>query len=205
MRAFSVVVVSLAVTAAACAKPGQEGAATDTAAAAAAAGGEQQRPASPRDSASATIGGATVAVNYGRPSMRGRAIFGGLVPYDRVWRTGANEATGFTTSADLVIGGTTVPAGSYTLYTVPKAASAPCADGQEAPQAGELVISRMTGQWGTEYDQGQDLARVPMRGCTMSAPVEQFLISIVPAGGDAGALRLEWEGTRYTIPFTVKR
>lgn len=160
---------------------------------------------SPRDSVSATVGGTTLSVNYGRPSMRGRAVFGGLVPYDRVWRTGANEATAFTTSAPVTLGATTVPAGSYTLYSLPKAVSVDCAEGQDGPAAGELAVNRQTGQWGTQYDQSQDLARVPMHGCRLSAPVEQFAISIVPSGSDGGVIRLEWETSRYSIPFKVAR
>ncbi|HEU4565053.1 MAG TPA: DUF2911 domain-containing protein [Gemmatimonadaceae bacterium] len=170
----------------------------------AAPAGGAQRPLSPRDSARVTVGSATLAVNYGRPSMRGRAIFGQLVPYDRVWRTGANEATAFTTSRDLAFGAATVPAGSYTLYTLPKAATAPCSGEGGGSPAGELIVNKQTGQWGTEYDQGQDLARIPMQGCRLSAPVEQFEIRIVPQGSDAGVLQLAWETTRYSIPFRVK-
>lgn len=151
-------------------------------------------PASPRDSAVATIGSARIAVDYGRPSMRGRKIFGGLVPYDQVWRTGANEATGFVTSADLDIGGTTVPAGSYTLYTLPKPPGEPWL----------LIINKQTGQWGTTYTQSQDLARIPMRMSTLDAPVEQFTIALEPTGDGVGTLRMTWERTAAEVDVRVK-
>src|SRR5580704_1818688 len=104
---------------------------------------------SPRDTARATIGKAHVLVDYGRPSKRGRVIFGSLVPYGQVWRTGANAATTFVIDKDLTIGAQTVPAGTYTLYTLPSASN------------WLLIINKQTGQWGTEYDQSQDLVRIP--------------------------------------------
>jgi hypothetical protein len=160
-------------------------AAVDSTAAGAAAGADAaQPPASPRDTARGTVAGVDVMVDYGRPSKRGRTIFAadGLVPYGRVWRTGANEATTLVTSGPLTIGGTQVPAGTYTLYTVPDAS------------AWQLVINRQTGQWGTEYDQGQDLARVPMQVTTLAAPVEQFEIAV-----ENGALVLRWDTTQASV------
>lgn len=150
-----------------------------------------EQPASPRDTARATVGGARVMVDYGRPSMRGRTIMGGLVPYGRVWRTGANAATTLVTDADLRIGETAVPRGTYTLYTIP------------GEDAWTLVVNRQTGQWGTEYDEAQDLARIPMQVSRTDAPVEQFTISVVPGQGNAGELVMEWENTRASVPFTV--
>ena len=144
------------------------------------------QPASPRDTARGTVAGANVMVDYGRPSKRGRVIFAanGLVPYGQVWRTGANEATTLVTSAPLRIGETQVPAGTYTLYTVP------------GPDRWELVINKQTGQWGTEYNQGQDLARVPMQVSALSAPVEQFTIAVEPA-----ALVMRWDTVQATVPL----
>ncbi|MEJ7811893.1 MAG: DUF2911 domain-containing protein [Gemmatimonadaceae bacterium] len=167
--------------------------------------------ASPRDSAELSVGGARVSVNYGRPSMRGRTIFGGLVPYGQIWRTGANAATAFTTTRDLVMGDVNVPAGSYTLYTIVRPAASPSCDTNaevalaRAEELPLLVISRQTGQWGTEYHSEQDVARIPMMACGSSTLVERFEITLVPAGTDAGALRLSWERTRFTVPFQVKR
>jgi hypothetical protein len=124
---------------------------------------------SPRDTARATVSGASLLVDYGRPSKRGRAIYGGLVPWGQVWRTGANDATTFVTSKPIVIGGTTVPAGTYTLYTVPN---------QSGPWL--LVVNKQTKQWGTEYHQDQDLARIPLTTTSVSPAVEKFTIEVAP-------------------------
>ena len=156
-----------------------------------AAGGGQQ--SSPRDSAVATIGGARVAIDYGRPSKRGREIFGGLVPYNAVWRTGANAATGFVTSQPLKMGATTVPAGSYTLYTIPTASG------------WTLIVNKQTGQWGTDYDQARDQARIPMQVKKAAAPAEQFTIAIEPSGQTGGVLAMTWDTTRAELPFTVAK
>jgi len=151
----------------------------------------QQAPASPRDSVAATIGGASVKVNYGRPSMRGRAIFGGLVPYGTPWRTGANEATAFTTSKALRFGAVTVPAGSYTLFTLP------AQDGKW-----QLIINKQTGQWGTAYDATQDLVRIPMTVSQTPAAVEQMQITVTSAGA-GGELAVLWDRTKAVAVFTV--
>lgn len=151
----------------------------------------QQAPASPRDSVAATIGGASVKVNYGRPSMRGRAIFGGLVPYGTAWRTGANEATAFTTSKALRFGTVTVPAGNYTLFTLP------AQDGKW-----QLIINKQTGQWGTAYDAKQDLVRIPMTVSQSPAAVEQMQITVT-AAGTGGQLAVLWDRTKAMAAFTV--
>ncbi len=160
--------------------------------------GASQAIASPRDSVQANIAGASVSVNYGRPFMRGRTIFGGLVPYNQVWRTGANEATAFRATADLDVNGVRVPAGDYTLYTLPREGS--------SGQVGEwlLIINRQTGQWGTEYDRNQDLARIPMQVTRLDRPVEQFTIRVAPeAGARAGRIIMMWERTQGTVDFRV--
>ena len=146
---------------------------------------------SPTDSIQARVAGAALAVRYSRPSTRGRAIFGSVVPWNQVWRTGANEATLFETSADLVIGGTTLPAGKYTLWTIP------------ARDRWTLIINRNTGQWGTNYDAKYDFARLDMKVEPLPQPVEQFTIAIDPQGS-GGILKLEWERTRASIPFSRK-
>ena len=154
-----------------------------------------QRPgglASPRDSVVQSVAGAQLKIDYGRPSKRGRVIWGGLVPWDRWWRTGANQATHFITDKDLVVGGTTVPAGRYTLYTLPVQSG-----------AWKLIINKQTGQWGTEYNQGQDLARVDMKVEKLSPPVEQFTIKIEPQE-KGGIIRLVWDTAQASVPFTVK-
>jgi len=118
---------------------------------------------------------------------------GELVPYGKVWRTGANSATSLTTDTDLVIGGTAVPAGKYTLYTLP------------GETAWKLIINKQTGQWGTQYDEKQDLARVDMQVGKTSAPVEQFTISLDKSGADSATLKLEWESTSATVDVKEKK
>lgn len=162
------------------------------AAAAVPAVAQQKPPLSPPGQAAVTIGAATITIDYARPSMRGRKIMGELVPYDKVWRTGANAATTLKTSAALEIGGASVPAGTYTLYTLP------------GEKAWKLIINKQTGQWGTQYDQAQDLARVDLKVGATSAPVEQFTITLAGTGPSAGLLTMEWENTKLTAPFTVK-
>jgi hypothetical protein len=148
---------------------------------------------SPADSVKATVGGAQVAVMYSRPALRGRAGMGTLIPYDQVWRTGANAATRFTTSRDLVIGGAQVPAGSYTLWTLPTQSGA------------KLIINKQTGQWGTDYDAKQDLVRVDARVTRAPTPLERFTFTIEPnAAGTGGTIAYTWGETRFAVPFTVK-
>jgi hypothetical protein len=146
---------------------------------------------SPNDSVRASLGGAVLAVRYSRPSMRGRVIFGNVVPWNKVWRTGANQATIFETGADLVVAGTTVPAGKYSLWTLP------------SPGGWTLIVNKNTGQWGTDYDAQYDLARLDMKVETLKQPVEQFTIAIEPKG-KGGVLKLEWEKTRASIPLATK-
>ena len=143
-----------------------------------------QPPGSPHETITATVDGAKVSIEYGRPYMRGRKIVGGLVPYGRVWRTGADAATTLTTDAPLNIGGATVPAGKVTLYTLPSA------------QGWKLIINKQTGQWGTEYNEAQDLARVDLTVKTLTTPVDQFTIKI-----EGGLLKLSWELTELSVPI----
>ena len=147
---------------------------------------------SPRDTLRAEVAGAHLFVDYGRPRRRGREIFGRVVPWSQVWRTGANAATGLTTDADISVGGTTVPRGSYTLWTIP------------STSGGELIVNTQTGQWGTEYDSTRDLVRVPMSRESLAAPVEQFTIAIEPRQ-DGALLRLSWDTTSFTVPVRVRQ
>jgi hypothetical protein len=144
---------------------------------------------SPRDTVRATIGGAQLMVDYGRPRVRGRKIFGGVVPFGEVWRTGANAATQFTTDRPLVFGHDTLAAGSYTLWTLPTASGV------------SLIFNGQTGQWGTEYDPSHDVLRVPMERLKPPSPVEVFTISIEPAGQDEGMLVFEWAEMRWEARF----
>lgn len=145
---------------------------------------------SPPDSVRTTIAGAGVRVDYSRPGRRGRPIFGQLVPWNEVWRTGANEATHLSSDRPLRFGSVTVPAGSYTLFSIP------------APTGWQLIINKQTGQAGTEYDPAQDLARIPMRTRTLAQPVENFLIRVEPEA-NGGVLRLAWDRTEAFVSFTV--
>jgi hypothetical protein len=151
------------------------------------------RSLSVRDTVTAQIGMAQFTVDYGRPLLRGRTLLGDVIPYDRVWRTGANAATQFTTSAPIKIGGLAVPAGKYTLWTAPHTIGV------------DLIINKQTGQWGTEYNGSQDLGTVRLKSETVSTPVEEFTISIVP-GADAhhGTLVLEWGTFKWTAAIEVE-
>ena len=154
---------------------------------------QQNRP-SPADTATYSFAdGKKVTIAYSRPSAKGRKIMGELVPYGKVWRTGANEATSMTTDTDLLIGGKTVPAGKYTLYTLP------------GESAWKLIVNKQTGQWGTKYDEAQDLVRVDMQAGKTSGPVEQFTISFDKSGGDSAKLKLEWENTSATVDVKEKK
>jgi DUF2911 family protein len=134
------------------------------------------------------------------------------VPLGKVWRAGANAATSFVTTKDLVVGGYDVPAGSYTLYAIPvQTIASPCgggstssAQGGTAGQAWQLVINKQTGQWGTEYHQEQDLIRIPMKVSTLGAPLEQFEIKVTPREEGTGALSLAWETTKAEVGVRVK-
>ena len=143
---------------------------------------------SPRDSVRASIAGAWLQVRYSRPSARGRVIFGNVVPWNQIWRTGANEATVLETSADLRVAGKAVPAGKYSLWTIP------------SPKGWKLILNSNTGQWGTAYDAKYDFAQLDMNVVTLPQPVELFTIAIEPKG-DGGVLKLEWDKTRAWIPF----
>jgi Protein of unknown function (DUF2911) len=137
--------------------------------------------------------GKTIHVDYSSPRMRGRKIYGGLVPYGEPWRAGANPATTFVIDADLVVGGKTVPAGSYTLFALP------------TETAWTLIISKQTGEWGIPYPGEQDdFARVPMKVSKLTSPLENFTIAFDQSGA-ACTLRLDWETTRASVQITEKK
>jgi hypothetical protein len=147
---------------------------------------------SPRDSTEIMLGGKKIAVSYSRPSARGRKIVGSLVPYDKVWRTGANEATKLVTQTDLEVGGMVVPKGTYTLYTLPSRAQ------------WKLIINKQTGQWGTEYNASRDLARIKLEKKRLAQLVEKFTIALEHGPGGTGILKIEWEKTSLSIPLALK-
>lgn len=154
---------------------------------------QQKPPLSPPGETSVKFDdGKTVAIKYSRPSMRGRKIYGDLVPYGKVWRTGANAATSLTTDTALDIGGTNVPAGNYTLYSVP------------GENSWQLVVNKQTGQWGTKYDEGQDLARIPMKVSHVPSALETFTITLDKTGAKSATLKLDWELTSASVNITEK-
>lgn len=145
-----------------------------------------------RDTAEASIAGARLIVDYGRPSKRGRRIFGNVVAWNVVWRTGANLATHFSTSRALQFGGTVLPAGTYALHTIP------------APESWTLLVSSQTGQWGTSaLDPTMIVARIPMRVRRTETVVETLTIGFRETAG-GGVLRLEWDDTVVEADFVVR-
>jgi hypothetical protein len=153
---------------------------------------KSKRPSPPASAECKLSDGKTVKIDYSSPRAKGRKIFGtadekALVPYGQIWRTGANESTTFVTDANLKVGGKDVPAGSYTIFTVPKA------------DEWWLVISKKTGEWGTDYPgEKEDLARVAMKVSKNGPPVENFLIAF-DQGGNKCKLRMEWETTVASV------
>lgn len=151
-------------------------------------------PLSPRDSLKASIAGSDITVNYGRPSKRGRVLFNGLgdMKWGMVWRTGANEATAFTTSKALDFAGKAVPAGKYTLWTK-----------LEETGKWELIVNKQTGQWGTDYDAKQDLVRIPLTVTSNNPVVEKMEIQIKPAG-KGGEIVIMWDTYVAKAAFTTR-
>lgn len=153
----------------------------------------QQKRLSPPRKAEGTIGGKKITIDYSAPSMRGRKIMGGLVPFGKVWRTGANEATTLVTEGDMMVGDLSVPKGTYTIYTIPN------------EKEWTLIINKQTGQWGTEYNADQDLGRVTMNVRRIDKPVEMFVIAIDPGKEkNHGTIRFTWENTEASVPIVMK-
>ena len=145
-----------------------------------------------RDTARVSIGSATFTVDYGRPLARGRKLLGDVVPFDYVWRTGANAATQFTTTAAITLAGLSVPAGTYTLWTVP-----------HANGVADLIVNKQSGQWGTEYDGKRDLGVAHLQTDSARSPVEQFTISVVGVDDHRGTIAIEWGPFRWIAPIVV--
>jgi hypothetical protein len=152
---------------------------------------KSKRP-SPPATAEVELKGKKIVIDYSRPSLKGRKVGQELAPYGQVWRAGANEATALTTEIDLTIGGVKVPAGKYTLYALP------------AEGTWKLIINKQTGQWGTEYDASQDLARIDMKKTALPQSAEQFTISFDKKGESKADLNLDWETTRVTVSVEAK-
>ena len=153
---------------------------------------DQKPPSSPPAQAKVSFGSKTVTIDYSAPSMRERKIFGGLVPYDHWWRTGANAATTLKTDINLRIGTLGVPAGTYTLYTIPE------------KSGWTLIVNKQTGQSGTQYDETQDLGRVKMtEGVMPSSPIETFQIKFESTKDLKSELHLLWETTNVYVGVTA--
>ena len=153
---------------------------------------KSKRPSPPGTATFTLADGKTITINYSRPKMRRRKIYGGLVPYGEVWRAGANEATSFVTQSNLLVGGTTVPAGSYTLFILPQ---------ENGPW--KLIVSKKTGEWGIPYPGEQfELARINMKTANTPAAVQDFTISFDKRGPRAGVMKFDWENTSASVDFS---
>jgi hypothetical protein len=147
---------------------------------------------SPPAETSVTIAGKAIRIQYAAPSMRGRKIFGGLEPYGRVWRAGANDATALHTDANLDIGGLSVPKGDYTLFVYLD------------PNQWQLIVSKQTGEWGLDYNPSRDLGRVKMDMSKPPKPIETYKMTLSSVGANKGKLQLAWENTIAEVGITVK-
>lgn len=153
---------------------------------------KSKRPSLPATAKCELAGGKSVTSDYSSPHMKGRKIYGDLVPFGKVWRAGANEATTFVTTSDLVVGGKMVPAGNYTIFTVP------------AADKWTLIINKKTGEWGIPYKyESDELDRIDMKVSELTAPVENFTIAYDKSGSGC-TLRMDWETTRASVDFAAK-
>ena len=148
---------------------------------------KKKQRASPPAETTVSLNGKNVTIKYHSPSMKGRKIFGGLEPFGKVWRAGANEATALHTDADIVLGDLTVPAGDYTLFVQ-----------LESATAWTLIVNKQTGQWGLSHKPDMDLGRTKMK-ITKVAPVESYKMTLT--GKD---LTLAWEETSASVPLKLK-
>lgn len=154
---------------------------------------KSKRPSPPEQAQCKFSDGKTITVDYSSPRMKGRKIFGELVPYGQVWRTGANEATTFVTAAPVTADGRDIPAGSYTIFTLPE------------QNKWTLIVSKHTGEWGIPYKyESEEVARIPMSVSQTSAPVENFGIAF-DQGGSTCTMKLSWEQTQASVQFSEKK
>lgn len=154
---------------------------------------KSKRPSPPASAECKLPDGKTIKTEYSSPRMKGRKIYGGLVPFGQVWRTGANEATTLVTDANLNIGGKFIAAGSYTLFTVPN------------QDKWILIVNKKTAEWGIPYKyEADELARVDMKVSSLPSPVENFTISYMPSSGGC-ALQIDWETTRASVDISEQK
>ena len=145
-----------------------------------------------RDTVRTQIGNVLFTIDYSRPLLRGRTLLGDVIPYDRVWRTGANAATQFTTTTPIKLGGVQVPAGTYTLFTAPHTSGV------------DLIVNKQSGEWGTEYNGSLNLGTTRMTSEAATTAVEEFTISVIPGDPRHGKLVLEWGSFRWIAPIEVQ-
>ncbi len=151
---------------------------------------KSQRPSPPEQARCSFPDGKTITVDYSSPRAKGRTIFGGLVPYGEVWRTGANEATSFVTTADVKAGNLQIPAGNYTIFTIPN------------QDKWTLIINKKTGEWGIPYKyESDELGRVDMKVSQTPSPVENFAIAFDQKGGSC-EMNITWEKTKASTNFS---
>ena len=151
---------------------------------------KSKRPSPPEQAQCKFSDGKTITVDYSSPRAKGRKIFGELVPYGQVWRTGANEATTFVTTTGVSADGRDVPAGNYTIFTVPE------------QNKWTLIVNKKTGEWGIPYKyESEELVRIPMSVSKTSSPVENFTIAFDKAASGC-TLRMEWETSRATVDIS---
>ena len=154
---------------------------------------KSKRPSPPAQAQCKFSDGKTITVDYSSPRMKGRKIFGELVPYGQVWRTGANDATTFVTTAGVSANGRDIPPGNYTIFTVPE------------QDKWTLIVNKHTGEWGIPYKyESEELARIPMSVSKTSGPVENFTISF-DQSGDSCTVKMSWEETEASVQFTEKK
>jgi hypothetical protein len=155
--------------------------------------GAQKPPQSPPAQADVTLAGKAITVKYSSPQMRGRKIMGELVPFGQVWRTGANSATTIVTPVDLTIGTLHVPAGTYTLFTLPVSA-----------HEWKFIVSTKTGEWGIPYPEGSDLGRTDMKEAALAAPQEGMSITFEKTTANSTELHVKWETTDAWVKIEAK-
>jgi hypothetical protein len=155
---------------------------------------KSKRPSPPASAQCSLAGGHTIKTDYSSPRMKGRKVYGDLVPFGQVWRAGANEATTLVTDTDILVGGKTVPAGNYTIFVIPNAT------------AWELIVQKTTGEWGIPYPPQKDageLLHAPMTVSSLPGSVENFTINYAPADGGC-TLQMDWETTRASVKISPK-
>jgi hypothetical protein len=154
---------------------------------------KSKRPSPPEQAQCKFSDGKTITVDYSSPRAKGRKIFGELVPYGQVWRTGANEATTFVTTTAVSAEGRDVPAGNYTIFTVPE------------QNKWTLIVNKKTGEWGIPYKyESEELVRIPMSVSKTSGPVENFTIRF-DQGGNSCTLNISWEETQASVKLNEKK